>query len=247
MLCAVCYAFHPTHAVCTSCTGRLDRLVFCGFPDAAERLAILQAAAHKLALSSDVDLDQVADSTAGFTGADLAAILSEAQLLAVHDQLDKQQQQLDKQQQLEQQQQVKQQQQRRQDQEAASLYGSGAQAAAADAAGAAAAAGVDTPRGTGAPGSSTAAAAGSSSSTINGGVAGSSSTNSISDGAARCAVSMAHVQRALSRARPSLPPSERRRLEAVYNRFQQSRDPGLSNRPALPGEEQQRIKHATLA
>jgi SpoVK/Ycf46/Vps4 family AAA+-type ATPase len=37
-----------------------------------------------------------------------------------------------------------------------------------------------------------------------------------------------HLQAALQATRPSLPPNERARLEAIYARFQQGRDPGLS-------------------
>lgn len=148
-------------------------MVYCGFPGEADRLAILQAVGRKLALSAGVSLQGIARSTAGFTGADLAAILSEAQLLAVHDQIDSH---------------PDQQQEAQEQGEAAA----------------------------GAP-------------------------------VAACVLTAQHVQRALSRARPSLPATEKQRLEAVYARFQQSRDPGLSNRPAVPEEEQMRVKHATLA
>jgi peroxin-1 len=64
-------------------------MVFCGLPNGAERLSILQAASRSLPVHADVCLADVAARTQGFTGADLAAILSEAQLLAVHEQLDK--------------------------------------------------------------------------------------------------------------------------------------------------------------
>jgi hypothetical protein len=43
-------------------------MVFCGFPDEAERLAILQAAARKLPLAADVDFAAIAQVTANFTG-----------------------------------------------------------------------------------------------------------------------------------------------------------------------------------
>lgn len=145
-------------------------MVYCGFPGEADRLAILQAVGRKLALCADISLQDIAAATEGFTGADLAAILSEAQLLAVHDQIDAQP--------------GGQQEQEAQPEEAT---------------------------------------------------------------AAACVLTAQHVQRALARARPSLPATEKRRLEAVYARFQQSRDPGLSNRPAVPEEEQTHVKHATLA
>jgi SpoVK/Ycf46/Vps4 family AAA+-type ATPase len=155
------------------CAGRLDRMVFCGLPNEADRLAILQACARKLPLAPGVNFAAIAELTANFTGADVAALLSEAQLLAVHEQLDK---------------------------------------AATEQQ----------------PDSNT----GTSTST------------------AVCShvpvLRMEHLQRALARARPSLPATEQRRLAAVYARFQQGRDPGLSNRQMLD-EQQQRVKHATLA
>lgn len=65
--------------------GRLDRLVYCGIPGPLERTEILAALAARLPLSPDVDLKGIASRTEGFSGADLGALLSEAQLLAVHD------------------------------------------------------------------------------------------------------------------------------------------------------------------
>uniref|UniRef100_A0A5B7BPC2 Peroxisomal ATPase PEX1 n=1 Tax=Davidia involucrata TaxID=16924 RepID=A0A5B7BPC2_DAVIN len=65
--------------------GRLDRLLFCDFPSQNERLDILTVLSRKLPLASDVDLDAIAHMTEGFSGADLQALLSDAQLAAVHD------------------------------------------------------------------------------------------------------------------------------------------------------------------
>lgn len=59
-------------------------------------------------------------------------------------------------------------------------------------------------------------------------------------------INMPHLQRALAKARPSLPLTEQRRLAAVYSRFQAGRDPGINNRQLLD-EEQRKVKHATLA
>ncbi|KAK8618635.1 hypothetical protein V6N13_132621 [Hibiscus sabdariffa] len=67
--------------------GRLDRLLFCDFPSPLERLDILTVLSRKLPLASDVDLDTVAHVTEGFSGADLQALLSDAQLAAVHEHL----------------------------------------------------------------------------------------------------------------------------------------------------------------
>ncbi|MCD9558504.1 hypothetical protein HAX54_015901 [Datura stramonium] len=68
--------------------GRLDRLLFCDFPSQHERSEILSVLSRKLPLASDVDLDGIAHLTEGFSGADLQALLSDAQLEAVHDLLD---------------------------------------------------------------------------------------------------------------------------------------------------------------
>ncbi|XVF27197.1 hypothetical protein REPUB_Repub14bG0086400 [Reevesia pubescens] len=67
--------------------GRLDRLLFCDFPSPRERLDILSVLSKKLPLASDVDLDTIACMTEGFSGADLQALLSDAQLAAVHEHL----------------------------------------------------------------------------------------------------------------------------------------------------------------
>ncbi|XP_024030146.1 peroxisome biogenesis protein 1 isoform X1 [Morus notabilis] len=65
--------------------GRLDRLLFCDFPSPRERLDILTVLSRKLPLANDVDLDAIACMTEGFSGADLQALLSDAQLEAIHD------------------------------------------------------------------------------------------------------------------------------------------------------------------
>ncbi|CAJ2650357.1 unnamed protein product [Trifolium pratense] len=68
--------------------GRLDRLLFCDFPSWHERLEILTVLSRKLPMANDIDLAAVANMTEGFSGADLQALLSDAQLAAVHDILD---------------------------------------------------------------------------------------------------------------------------------------------------------------
>ncbi|VVA22737.1 PREDICTED: peroxisome [Prunus dulcis] len=65
--------------------GRLDRLLFCDFPSLGERLDILTVLSKKLPLDGDVDLRAIAYMTEGFSGADLQALLSDAQLAAVHE------------------------------------------------------------------------------------------------------------------------------------------------------------------
>ncbi|KAK6114943.1 hypothetical protein DH2020_007212 [Rehmannia glutinosa] len=68
--------------------GRLDRLLFCDFPSQQERLDILKVLSRKLPMAADVDLNLIARMTEGFSGADLQALLSDAQLEAVHELLD---------------------------------------------------------------------------------------------------------------------------------------------------------------
>ncbi|CAI9266606.1 unnamed protein product [Lactuca saligna] len=65
--------------------GRLDRLLFCDFPSPQERLDILKVLSKKLPMANDVKLEGIARKTEGFSGADLQALLSDAQLAAVHD------------------------------------------------------------------------------------------------------------------------------------------------------------------
>ena len=62
--------------------GRFDRQVYVGRPDVKGREAILRVHAKGKPLSSEVDLKVVAQTTSGFTGADLANLLNEAALLA---------------------------------------------------------------------------------------------------------------------------------------------------------------------
>ncbi|KAK9160923.1 hypothetical protein Syun_007264 [Stephania yunnanensis] len=68
--------------------GRLDRLLFCDFPSWQERMDILKVLSKKLTLASDVDLEVVASATEGFSGADLQALLYDAQLASVHELLE---------------------------------------------------------------------------------------------------------------------------------------------------------------
>jgi cell division protease FtsH len=62
--------------------GRFDRHVAVQLPDRAGRAAILRVHAEGKRLGADVDLERVARLTPGFSGADLAAVLNEAALLA---------------------------------------------------------------------------------------------------------------------------------------------------------------------
>ena len=62
--------------------GRFDRKVSVGRPDVKGRKEILEVHAKNKPLGDDVDLMQVAQTTAGFTGADLENLLNEAAILA---------------------------------------------------------------------------------------------------------------------------------------------------------------------
>ncbi len=61
--------------------GRFDRQVYVGRPDVKGRESILRVHAKGKPLADEVDLKVVAQTTAGFTGADLANLLNEAALL----------------------------------------------------------------------------------------------------------------------------------------------------------------------
>lgn len=63
--------------------GRLDRLLFVPLPSEAGRLDILKAHLRKLPLDEGVDLSAIAQSTKGFSGADLAALVRETAYLAI--------------------------------------------------------------------------------------------------------------------------------------------------------------------
>lgn len=62
--------------------GRFDRQVTVGYPDVKGREEILRVHAKGKPLAPDVNLETIAKSTAGFTGADLENLLNEAALLA---------------------------------------------------------------------------------------------------------------------------------------------------------------------
>ena len=62
--------------------GRFDRKVTVGRPDVKGRKEILEVHAKNKPLGDDVDLMQLAQTTAGFTGADLENLLNEAAIMA---------------------------------------------------------------------------------------------------------------------------------------------------------------------
>ncbi len=65
--------------------GRFDRKITIAAPDVGGREDILAVHAKNKPLGDDVDLKQIAHTTAGFTGADLENLLNEAAILAARD------------------------------------------------------------------------------------------------------------------------------------------------------------------
>jgi len=68
--------------------GRFDRRITLLPPDVKGREKILQVHSKKVSLSPEVDLEEIAHMTAGFTGAELANLVNEAALLAGRDSCD---------------------------------------------------------------------------------------------------------------------------------------------------------------
>lgn len=62
--------------------GRFDRRIYVGRPDIKGREAILRVHADNKPLADDVDLHNIAQTTVGFSGADLENLLNEAAILA---------------------------------------------------------------------------------------------------------------------------------------------------------------------
>lgn len=70
--------------------GRLDKSLLCGMPTLEDRVDIIKAMLQKVRLSaelteSDEALTSIAQQTEGYSGADLQALVSNAQLEAIHD------------------------------------------------------------------------------------------------------------------------------------------------------------------
>ncbi|MBD3787952.1 MAG: hypothetical protein IE922_13470, partial [Sphingomonadales bacterium] len=62
--------------------GRFDRQIVVDRPERKGRAQILRVHARKVKIDADVDLDDIAGLTTGFTGADLANLINEAAILA---------------------------------------------------------------------------------------------------------------------------------------------------------------------
>ncbi|XP_045471118.1 peroxisome biogenesis factor 1 [Harmonia axyridis] len=65
--------------------GRLDKQIYCPFPDKESRLDILRILSKNLKLLDDVDLEEIAETTEHFSGADLQSVLYNAQLSSMED------------------------------------------------------------------------------------------------------------------------------------------------------------------
>ena len=68
--------------------GRFDRELDIGVPDEVGRMEILRIHTKNMKLSEDVDLAEVAKSTHGFVGADMAALCTEAALQCIREKMD---------------------------------------------------------------------------------------------------------------------------------------------------------------
>ncbi|KAI0404832.1 AAA-domain-containing protein [Xylaria palmicola] len=70
--------------------GRLDKSLLCDFPNLEDRIDVLQALGKKVKLNEEIltsedGLIEIGKRTEGFSGADLQALMSNAQLEAIHD------------------------------------------------------------------------------------------------------------------------------------------------------------------
>ena len=63
--------------------GRFDRLIEVGLPDEKARLDILKVHTEGKPLAEDINLEEIAKRTEKYSGADLAAIVNEAVMLAI--------------------------------------------------------------------------------------------------------------------------------------------------------------------
>src|ERR687889_391555 len=69
--------------------GRFDRLLYVPPPDRDSRIQIIKIHTRKKPLADDVNVEQLADHTEGYTGADLASLSSAAVMLALREHISK--------------------------------------------------------------------------------------------------------------------------------------------------------------
>jgi len=65
--------------------GRLDQLIYIPLPDRESRISIFKANLRKSPVADDVDMEQLADATEGFSGADITEICQRAAKNAIRD------------------------------------------------------------------------------------------------------------------------------------------------------------------
>ena len=65
--------------------GRFDRVIYVPPPDKEARLEIFKVHTRKMPLAEDVDLEELAEKTEGYTGADIAAVCREAAMIALRE------------------------------------------------------------------------------------------------------------------------------------------------------------------
>ncbi|MEZ0393641.1 MAG: AAA family ATPase, partial [Desulfurococcaceae archaeon] len=68
--------------------GRFDRLIYVPPPDLKARLEIFKVHTRKMPLASDVNLEELARLTEGYSGADIAAVCREAAMIALRERLE---------------------------------------------------------------------------------------------------------------------------------------------------------------
>ncbi len=68
--------------------GRFDREIDIGVPDEVGRMEVMRIHTKNMKLSEDVDLAEIAKSTHGYVGADLAALCTEAALQCIREKMD---------------------------------------------------------------------------------------------------------------------------------------------------------------
>ncbi|KAF9106181.1 AAA ATPase cdc48 [Mortierella sp. AM989] len=68
--------------------GRLDQLIYIPLPDEASRLAVLKSTLRKSPVSTEINLDHIAKTTHGFSGADLTEICQRACKLAIRENIE---------------------------------------------------------------------------------------------------------------------------------------------------------------
>ncbi|MGB8033960.1 MAG: CDC48 family AAA ATPase [Nitrososphaeraceae archaeon] len=69
--------------------GRFDRLLYVPPPDRDSRVQIIKIHTKKKPLADDIDIDELASHTDGYTGADIASLMSAAVMLALRDHISK--------------------------------------------------------------------------------------------------------------------------------------------------------------